>query len=102
MISDTRAMSRLEEVHANGETRLHSPSVRVCRGATYSLTVKAEEGVDPIQISFVFDEPATEQAYRLADVPPGDTSVVNQTAPAHASKVDQIVDPLGPTAGLGQ
>jgi hypothetical protein len=36
----------------------------------------------------------------LADVPPGGTSVVYQTAPADARRLDLIVDTLGPTARL--
>jgi hypothetical protein len=75
-------------------------SIPACPGATYALTVTAGEGVDPTRIFFLFDVPAPEQAYRSADVPPGGTSVVYQTAPADARRLDLTVDTLGPTARL--
>lgn len=85
--------------------------VPACPGATYALEIttgpagrrtererRRNPESDQTRVFLMFDPPDPEQGLRYIHVPPGRTSVLYQTAPIGVSRLEIVIDPLGPAA----
>ena len=84
--------------------------IAACPGATYALEITTGPGsqipasersrrdrwLDETRVFVMFDPPDPEQGLRYIHVPADRTSVFYQTAPVGVSRLEIVIDPLGP------
>jgi hypothetical protein len=84
--------------------------IPVCPGATYALEITTGPGsereftrqelrrgiTDETRVFLMFDPPDAEQGLRYIHAPAGRTTVFYQTAPLGVSRLEIVIDPLGP------